>query len=371
MKKNTKSRKINLTKKSKITLKQKRAKDTSKIKEKNNKKTTKITFRIERFTQGKNMLPIIQSYDVEVSHGDTILDCLDRIREEQDPSLTYRRNCRNTICGSCAMTVNNRAYLACKEHALEMAKGGVIHIAPMRNMPVVKDIVTDMNPFWKNLRSIKPWLDTGEQVLPEKEFLVTPQQQAEIKQPGDCIMCGACYAASNGVEGEEKFLGPATLARAYRFIADPRDSKTKERIAQVDTKHGVWDCTHCFYCNEVCPVGVEPMDQILKIRKEAIEQGSTKTRGARHHLAFVDIIRKTGILNENKLPIQSVGGLFNIFGMLEITPVGLRMMTHGKMPPLIHHNLPDVKEIQEIFAHYKGKEKHTKKQEEGVQFGSG
>src|SRR3989338_3279010 len=174
-------------------------------------------------------------------------------------------------------------------------------------------------------------------------------------------MCGACYAASNGIEGEEKFLGPATLARAYRLIADPRDTKTKERLAQLDTQHGVWDCTHCFYCNEVCPVGVDPMDQVLKIRKKAIEQGSTKTRGARHHLAFVNIIKKTGVLDENKLPIKSVGGFFNIAGMLEITPVGLRMLTHGKMPHLIHHSIPDIKEVKEIFSFVKKNEETIKK----------
>ena len=378
MKKVSRSKKIDQKKGQKTTSKNIKGLQKSEVSEKNVKEPSQeITFRIQRVIQGKTEM---RDYKIEVGRGDTILDCLDKIRDDLDPSLSFRRNCRNTICGSCAMTINGRARLACKEHALnlidkettkentkENAKEKIITITPMRNMPVVKDLVNDMTSFWNQYKKIKPWVDTGDKPLPEKEFLMSIEQFQELEQSADCIMCGLCYADSNGVEAEKEFLGPAALARAYRLIADPRDAKQEERIKAVDNKHGTWDCMHCFYCTEVCPVDVDPLAQILKIRKMAVEKGSTKTRGAMHHLTFIKSVKDSGILNENKLPIGSIGGIFNIVGMFEITPVGFRMLTHGKMPSLIHHKIPKIEDVREIFNHFK-KESFKKKDDSPVNY---
>lgn len=291
-----------------------------------------------------------QTYTVEAGKSEHILTVLDRIKWTVDGTLTFRKNCRNVICGSCSMRINGSAALACKQSVeVELKKGGgKILIEPMGNMPVVKDLVVDMGTFWNHLEDVRPWLETKR--LPEKEHIVSKSEREHLSQMGNCIMCGACYSDCNSREVEPRFLGPAALAKAYRYSADSRDSDTK-RLKRYNKSHGIWDCTHCFYCVEVCPMDVAPMEQILRLRRAAQRAGFTSSRGAMHHNAFVKSIRQSGWLNEVTLPVASVG--YSPLGMMELAPVGLRMLLRGKMPHIYHPAIEKVREIRRIYKEVK------------------
>ena len=150
-------------------------------------------------------------------------------------SLAFRKNCRNTICGSCTMRINGRSALACKENVgSEVARlqhlpptvtdtVPEIIVAPMGNMPVIKDLVVDMSSFWNHLEAVTPYVSTAARKVPEREFLQTPEERLQLDQTGNCIMCGACYSECNAREVDPEFVGPHALAKAYRMIADTRD----------------------------------------------------------------------------------------------------------------------------------------------------
>src|SRR4028118_1861669 len=238
-----------------------------------------VCFKIVR--QSQNSSPALQTYTLDVEEGNTILDCLNRIKWEQDGSLAFRKNCRNTICGSCAMRINGRSALACKENiASELARlkplsgSGIpeITVAPMGNMPVIKDLVVDMRSFWDCLEVVDPYVSTDARQVPEREFLQTPAERSQLDQTGNCILCGACYSECNAREVNQDFVGPHALANAYRMVADSRDTQTEERLEKYNQgTQGVWGCTRCFYCNSVCPMGVAPLDQINKIKQEILD----------------------------------------------------------------------------------------------------
>ncbi|MGL5034381.1 MAG: succinate dehydrogenase/fumarate reductase iron-sulfur subunit, partial [Microcystaceae cyanobacterium] len=180
--------------------------------------------------------PYHQTYLLEVEAGNTILDCLNRIKWEQDGSLTFRKNCRNTICGSCSVRINGRAALACKEnvgsevkqfHQKTEAGIPIIAIAPMGNLPVVKDLVVDMQPFWDNLEAVDPYVSSKGRQVTEREFLQSPEEREKLDQMGNCILCGACYSECNGKEANPDFVGPHALAKAQRLLGDSRDRQTE------------------------------------------------------------------------------------------------------------------------------------------------
>ncbi|MBE9014448.1 succinate dehydrogenase/fumarate reductase iron-sulfur subunit, partial [Pseudanabaenaceae cyanobacterium LEGE 13415] len=235
-----------------------------------------VVFKIVR--QNENAAPRVESYLLDVEPANTILDCLNRIKWEQDGTLAYRKNCRNTICGSCSMRINGRSALACKENiASEVARFAPdaeipeMTIAPMGNMPVIKDLVVDMSSFWANLKAVDPYVSTASRQIPEREFLQSPEERDKLNQTGNCIMCGACYSECNAREVNPNFVGPHALAKAYRMVTDSRDDSTIDRLAKYNEgTSGVWGCTRCYYCNSVCPMEVAPMDQIGKIKNEIL-----------------------------------------------------------------------------------------------------
>ncbi|NJR75318.1 MAG: succinate dehydrogenase/fumarate reductase iron-sulfur subunit, partial [Scytonema sp. CRU_2_7] len=286
---------------------------------------------------------------LEVEPGNTILDCLNRIKWEQDGTLAYRKNCRNTICGSCAMRINGRSALACKENvgseiarlqktltpAREVNAIPEITIAPLGNMPVIKDLVVDMSSFWNNLEAVTPYVSTAARQVPEREFLQTPQERSRLDQTGNCIMCGACYSECNAREVDPDFVGPHALAKAYRTLADSRDNKTESRFEEYNegTK-GVWGCTRCFYCNSVCPMDVAPLDQITKIKQEILERKqASDSRSIRHRKVLVELVKEGGWIDERQFGLQVVGNYFrDLKGLLSLAPLGLRMIARGKFP---------------------------------------
>ncbi|NEP59885.1 MAG: succinate dehydrogenase/fumarate reductase iron-sulfur subunit [Symploca sp. SIO2G7] len=301
-----------------------------------------VCFKIIR--QSRNSSPIIQTYTLEAEEGNTILDCLNRIKWEQDGSLAFRKNCRNTICGSCGMRINGRSALACKEnigkelrrlHQDTSAKIPEITVAPLGNMPVIKDLVVDMRSFWDNLDNIEPYVSTSARMIPEREFLQTPEERSRLNQMGNCIMCGACYSECNAREVNPNFVGPHALAKARRMVVDSRDGKKENRLEEYNQgTQGVWGCTRCYMCNAVCPMDVAPMEQIGKIKQEILERKDTQaSRQIRHRKVLIDLVKQGGWIDERKFGLQVVGNSFqDIKGLISLGPLGLRMLVRGKFP---------------------------------------
>ncbi|PMB06883.1 succinate dehydrogenase [Fischerella thermalis CCMEE 5198] len=306
-----------------------------------------VLFKVIR--QQHNSSAKVQTYLLQVEPGNTILDCLNRIKWEQDGTLAFRKNCRNTICGSCAMRINGRSALACKENvgseisrlqqlAAQTSNANAIPeitIAPLGNMPVIKDLVVDMNDFWNNLEAIAPYVSTASRNVPEREFLQTPQERSHLDQTSNCIMCGACFSECNGFEVNSKFVGPHALAKAYRMVADNRDSETENRLEKYNEgTQGVWGCTRCFYCNSVCPMDVAPLDQITKIKQEILaHKQKSDSRSIRHRKVLVELVKAGGWIDERQFALQVVGNYFrDLRGLLGIAPLGLRMLAKGKFP---------------------------------------
>ena len=299
-----------------------------------------VIFKVIR--QKLNRPPKVESYTLNVDAETTILDCLDRIKWELDGSLAYRKNCRNTICGSCAIRINGRSALACKENVgNELARQPQsessleIIVAPLGNMPVIKDLVVDMNSFWDHLEDVDPYVSTSARAVPEREFLQSPQERSRLDQMGNCIMCGACYSECNAREVNPDFVGPHALAKAQRLVVDSRDSQSEARLEQYNEgTAGVWGCTRCYWCNAVCPMEVAPMEQISKIKQQILDRKTAEdSRSIRHRKVLIDLVKEGGWIDERKFGLLVVGDYFrDLRGLLSLAPLGLRMLTSGKFP---------------------------------------
>mgnify|MGYP001829212320 CR=1 FL=1 len=308
-----------------------------------------VQFQILR--QHPDRQPWLQTYQLSVDPGQTVLDCLNQIKWDQDGTLTFRKNCRNTICGSCGLRINGRAALACKENIeKEVARAQAtavldgrepnadiptIAIAPMGNMPVIKDLVVDMKSFWNNLDAVTPYVSSAARQVPEREFLQSPAERDRLNQMGNCILCGSCYSDCNAREVNPDFVGPHALAKARRWVVDNRDTGTEARLEQYnDGLAGVWGCTRCYACNSVCPMDVAPMDQISHLKGEILDRHDDQaSRPIRHRKVLVDLVKKGGWIDERKFGVRVVGNTFrDLPGLFSLGPLGLRMMTSGKFP---------------------------------------
>ena len=176
----------------------------------------------------------------------------------------------------------------------------------------------------------------------------------ELIQEVSCISCSACLMDCESFAVNPDFLGPQALAQAYRYAGDPRDAETKERLAEYSKPGGIWDCTHCYECVTQCPKGVAPLDQILKLRKMAVDAGFTNNAGTRHADAFAESVRESGRLNELTLMPKSVG-FFNIVEQIKTLPSAFNLIRAGKLPPLIHKKIPGVNRIKTIFERVGGR----------------
>lgn len=301
-----------------------------------------VQFQILR--QKPQQSPYLEKFDLEVEPGATILECLNRIKWEQDGSLNFRKNCRNTICGSCSMRVNGRSALACKENVgsetqlfTQVNEAGipVVTVAPLGNLPVIKDLIVDMQPFWDDLERVEPYVSTQGRKVPEREFLQTPAEREKLNQMGNCILCGACYSECNAKSVNPDFVGPHALAKAQRLLTDSRDGATADRLESYNNATaGAWGCTRCYLCNEVCPMEVAPMDQIGKIKSALLAQKTAQdSRPVRHRKVMVDLVKAGGWVDERKFGIYVVGNFFrDLKGIASILPLGLRMIGSGKFP---------------------------------------
>jgi succinate dehydrogenase / fumarate reductase iron-sulfur subunit len=377
------------------------------------------TIKVRRFQPESGEGPYWEEFNVDLDPSLSVLDGLLQAKDRDDGSLAVRCSCRAAICGSCGMKINGQSGLGCKtqigeaqEQANKMAGAtGVtaaeasspigaqapeaqdavratgqveagpgttavtteaispIVIEPMGNMPVIKDLITDMeSTHWTKIRRVTPWLlPHGEP--PEREYVVEPESMIDITQSMACIQCGACVSSCLSMEADPDFIGPAALAKAYRFVGDPRDAETVERLHDLaDDPHGIYDCTHCFSCIDACPKGVAPMDQIMRLRRKAGEEGiEDPNAGHAHEIAFVKIIEKKGTLDEAMLVQESYAP--GIKGKLKPSKRGIRE-TIKSLPTILrplrkrkvklrqaipgtHHKLPGnaMDEVKAIYAH--------------------
>ena len=303
-----------------------------------------VTLKIRRSPDGASHH--VETYTVDVPETATLLDALDAVKDKRDGTLAYRKSCRMAVCGSCGMRMDGGAVLACKTAMKPLVeRGHVPTISPMGNLPVIKDLVVDMEPFWAKIRAVKPFLQTEEH--PEKEHLVEqPVQTANIGKEALCIMCGCCVSECNSMESDPEFFGPAALAKGFRFVGDPRDQMKVERLEDYNDEHGIWDCTRCYFCNERCPKGVDPRDAIAKLGAESIAQGIDRDMGAKHANWFVHSAKTTGWLRETELVPKTQG----VVSALQQTKFALSLAKRGKVPPPFPPHVAE--NVQEARALY-------------------
>jgi succinate dehydrogenase / fumarate reductase iron-sulfur subunit len=289
----------------------------------------------------------LRDYEVEAPEWATLLDVLDLIKDRVDGTLAYRKSCRMMICGSCGMRMDGAAVLACKTRMYELVKERRVPvISAMGNLPIVKDLVVDMNPFWAKFRAMKPWLDPGYDEVAEKERIVSQQQMNVIHKESLCINCGCCVSECNAMESDPEFLGPQALAKGFRFVGDPRDHATIDRLEAYNVEHGIWDCTRCYFCNERCPKGVDPRDAIAKLGAESIKHGVDRDMGAKHAKWFVHSAKTTGWLRETELVPKTQG----IVSAIKQTKFAIGLARKGKVPPPFPpHVAKDVKQARALY----------------------
>jgi succinate dehydrogenase / fumarate reductase iron-sulfur subunit len=287
------------------------------------------------------------TYEVEAPEWACLLDVLDIVKDRVDGTLAYRKSCRMMICGSCGMRMDGRAILACKERMKPIVEAGHVPvISAMGNLPIVKDLVVDMAPFWEKFRAMKPWLEPGYDEVLEKERIVSQQQMNVIHKESLCINCGCCVSECNSMESDPEFLGPQALAKGFRFVGDARDRAAVERLELYNSEHGIWDCTRCYFCNERCPKGVDPRDAIAKLGAESIKEGIDRDMGAKHANWFVTSAKTTGWLRETELVPKTQG----VVSAIKQTRFAIDLAKHGKVPPPVPpHVAENVDEARRLY----------------------
>jgi succinate dehydrogenase / fumarate reductase, iron-sulfur subunit len=340
------------------------------------------TLKIRRFDPQSGEAAYWDEHVVDLPEKQSVLDAILQVRDEKDGSLGIRCSCQQAICGSCGVRMNGKPGLACNTHLDEAANRGhgtgwnppdegqqnpIITVEPMGNMPVIRDLIVDMDQVhWKKIQRVTPWLINKEPV-PEREYIVPHENMVDVTQTMACIQCGACVSDCLAMEVDPFFTGPAALAKAYRFVGDPRDAEHYERLKDLaEDEHGIYDCTHCFNCIDACPKGVDPMNQIMRLRRIAGSDYEIKDRnnGYRHEHAFVKNIRKNGLLHEADLLPDSYGGKFHPHAVPELIsslPTAATAMARGKITPtkaLLHpHKAP--KEVKRLFDEIDGREERV------------
>ena len=226
-----------------------------------------INFKVFRYKQGQDAATY-DTFTLDVDENTTLLVALQAIRRDHDPSLALRHSCHHASCGTCGMVINGREGLACVVSVLELETETVV-VEPLRNLPVVSDLVVDMDPFYADLNGAeRPYLR-------HSEFLA----QAEVPDGIDaysryenCIECGACVSACPIMGSDEAYVGPAALAAAWRVVEEPRGQEPETALAWVDHEHGCWRCHVAFECTEACPSNVNPAEKIMSLRRELTKQ---------------------------------------------------------------------------------------------------
>ncbi|MGB1007006.1 MAG: succinate dehydrogenase iron-sulfur subunit [Thalassobaculaceae bacterium] len=230
------------------------------------------TFKIYRYDPDTGDNPRMDSYEIDLDEcGPMVLDSLMKIKNEVDTTLTFRRSCREGICGSCAMNIDGTNTLACLKPIEDV--DGDVHIYPLPHRPVVKDLVPDVSQLYAQLASVEPWLKSKTPPPPDSERLQSPEERAKLDGLWECVLCFCCSTSCpsywwNG----DRYLGPAILLQAYRWIADSRDEMTGERLDELEDPFRLYRCHTIMNCTKTCPKGLNPAKAIAEIKKLMVER---------------------------------------------------------------------------------------------------
>ena len=225
-------------------------------------------FEVYRWDPDTGENPSIDIYNIDLDRcGPMILDAILKIKNEIDPTLTFRRSCREGVCGSCAMNINGKNTLACTK-AIEDFSDAPIRIFPLPHMSVVKDLVADMNHFFAQYASIKPWIETQTPPPADRERLQSKEERSKLDGLYECVLCACCSTSCPSYWwNSERYLGPAVLLQAYRWLADSRDENTGERLDELEDPFKLYRCHTIMNCTDTCPKGLNPAKAIAEIKK--------------------------------------------------------------------------------------------------------
>lgn len=230
-----------------------------------------VTFKIYRYDPENPENPRLDNYEIEAAGVSMVLDGLIKIKNEVDPTLSFRRSCREGVCGSCAMNINGSNTLACTKGMDECA-GDEIVVYPLPSQPVIRDLITDLSNFYRQQAFIEPYLQADTEGR-TTEFLQSPEDRRKLDGLYECILCACCstscpsYWWNGNKNGEEEYLGPAALLQSYRWLVDSRDEKTKERLDLLEDEYKLYRCHTIGNCTQVCPKGLNPAKAIAEIKK--------------------------------------------------------------------------------------------------------
>jgi succinate dehydrogenase / fumarate reductase iron-sulfur subunit len=229
-------------------------------------------FMIYRWNPDNDDNPRLDSYELDLDDcGEMVLDALIKIKDEIDPTLTFRRSCREGICGSCAMNIDGTNTLACTKYIKDIK--GIVKIYPLPHMEVVKDLVPDLTYFYAQYASIKPWLETQTQPPPDREMLQSKQDRELLNGLSECILCACCSTSCPSYWwNSDRYLGPAILLQAHRWIMDSRDEMTGERLDNLEDPFRLYRCHTILNCTKTCPKGLNPAKAISEIKQLLVER---------------------------------------------------------------------------------------------------
>jgi succinate dehydrogenase / fumarate reductase iron-sulfur subunit len=308
------------------------------------------TFNVHRKEPGRGAQPSRSKYPIELADDATVMDGLLKIRDEVDPTLSFRTACQRGYCGECMIRVNGKTVLSCtsKVNAFT-AKSPEITLEPIRHMPVLKDLVSDWATFmWNKINRIDPWLEPSE-LAADGESLIAEDAMADVRRAMRCHYCGLCDEGCTVLPVDFEFIGPAALTKAYRFLSDPRDTSDEKRFKLIEGPKGIWDCVHCFEASEHCPRGIDPTERIIEMRDMAFKLGVTNPRAAKHHYSFANSVKKSGWIDEGRVAMESEG-LTNIKGLMKLVPTAVRAVRRGKsLIPYWHHKSPGAGQVRRII----------------------
>ena len=232
-------------------------------------KTMEVELEVLRFDPESDDGSHFETYTISAKPMDRLLDCLHKIKWEIDSSLALRRSCGHGICGSDAMVINGVNMLACKVLVKDLKQP--IKVEPIRGLPLVKDLIVDMEPFFAGYRAVKPWLITNpDEKEPERERLQSPEDRQTFDDTTKCILCAACTTSCPIYWADHEYVGPAAIVNAHRFIFDSRDSGARERLEILSQKGGVFKCRTVFNCTAACPRGIKVTRAIQEVKQAAL-----------------------------------------------------------------------------------------------------
>src|SRR5712672_360238 len=234
--------------------------------------TRKRDFKVYRWNPDDGQNPVIDTFEIDLNDcGPMVLDALIKIKNEIDTTLTFRRSCREGICGSCAMNIDGKNALACISACADVKRD--IKIYPLPHMPVIKDLVPDLTNFYAQYASIKPWLQTRTPAPPDGERLQSKEDQEKVDRPSACILCACCSTSCPSYWwNSERFLGPAALLQATRWVKDSRDEATGERLDNLEDPFRLYRCHTIMNCAKACPKGLNPSEAIAELKLKMVER---------------------------------------------------------------------------------------------------